>query len=119
MYSGNEEPAGAQSPSVRIAEWLRRVREVVSGFEGQRYLVKWLFLSTAIGIVAGLGSVVFFYAIGLCTALFLGRMVGYMPPSPVGEGSPILAQMTHAWLLPLVTALGGLISGLLVARPDN
>jgi CIC family chloride channel protein len=99
---------------MRAAEWFRRVRDAGSGFEGQRYLAKWLFLSTAIGIVAGLGSVVFFYAIELCTKLFLGRIVGYMPPSPVGEGSPVLVPMARPWLLPVVTALGGLISGLIV-----
>ena len=96
------------------AKWIDRVRTAGSGFEGQRYLVKWLFLSSAIGIVAGLGSVVFFYAIEWFTRLFLGGIVGYMPPSPVGEGSPLVVPMTRAWLLPAVTALGGLISGLIV-----
>jgi len=99
---------------MRTAKWIDRVRTAGSGFEGQRYLVKWLFLSSAIGIVAGLGSVVFFYAIVWCTRLFLGGIVGYMPPSPVGEGSPIVVPMARAWLLPAVTALGGLISGLII-----
>ena len=35
------------------------------GFEGTRYLAKWLLLGTAIGIVAGLGAVVFARAIYL------------------------------------------------------
>jgi CIC family chloride channel protein len=99
---------------MRAAEWFLRVRTVGSGFEGQRYLAQWLFLSTAIGIVAGLGSVVFFYAIEWSTKLFLGQIVGYMPPGPVGEGSPVLVSMARPWLLPAVTALGGLISGLIV-----
>jgi chloride channel protein, CIC family len=100
--------------SAKLLNWLHRVRGVGFGFEGQRYLAKWLFLSTAIGIVAGLGSVVFFSAIEWCTKLFLGRIVGYMPPMPIGEGSPVLSAMTRPWLLPLVTALGGLISGIIV-----
>ncbi len=100
--------------SETTTDWLRRVRAVGSGFEGQRYLAKWLFLSTAIGIVAGLGSVVFFSAIEWSTKLFLGRIVGYMPPGPIGEGSPVIMPMAHPWLLPLVTALGGLISGIIV-----
>ena len=94
---------GAQS-------WLRRMRSVSAGFEGQRYLARWLLLSTAIGIVAGLGSVVFFSAIEFCTELFLGRIVGYIPPGPIGEGSPVITPMARPWLLPLVTAVGGLIS---------
>ncbi len=97
-----------------LRTWLSRIRAIESGFEGQRYLAKWLFLSTAIGIVAGLGSVVFYYAIYLCTELFLGQIVGYMPPGPIGEGKPVLAGMARPWLLPLVTALGGLITGLIV-----
>jgi CIC family chloride channel protein len=114
MDTANGKPGGSQILSVRVADWFRRVRAVGSGFEGQRYLAKWLFLSTAIGIVAGLGSVVFFSAIEWCTKLFLGGIVGYMPPSPVGEGSPAVLPMAHPWLLPLVTALGGLISGIIV-----
>jgi hypothetical protein len=44
----------------RLSGWLQRIRNVSSGFEGQRYLAKWLFLSTAIGIIAGLGAVLFY-----------------------------------------------------------
>jgi CIC family chloride channel protein len=114
MLPEGGQSAVLQSLSKRIETWLRRVREVSPGFEGQRYLAKWLFLSTAIGIVAGLGSVLFFTSIDWCTELFLGRIVGYMPPNPVGEGSPTIMQMARPWLLPLVTTLGGLISGIIV-----
>ena len=100
--------------SNRFLVWLHRVRSLSPGFESQRYLAKWLFLSTSIGIVAGLGSVVFYTAIEWCTELFLGKIVGYMPPSPVGEGSAALVGMARPWLLPIVTTLGGLISGLIV-----
>ncbi len=106
--------SATQTLQRRVTNWLRRIRAVGSGFEGQRYLGKWLFLSTAIGIVAGLGSVVFFSAIDLCTKLFLGRIVGYIPPGPIGEGSPVISPMAHPWILPLVTALGGLLSGIIV-----
>ena len=111
MVSGKE-----QTIHARVSNWLRRIRAISSGFEGQRYLAKWLFLSTAIGIIAGLGSVVFYSAIDGCTQLFLGKMVGYLPPSPVGEGSPDIVPMARKWLLPLVTAFGGLLSGLIVFK---
>jgi len=114
MNSVNQKPAGQQNLSTRVTDWFRRVRAVSSGYEGQRYLTKWLLLSTAIGIVAGLGSVVFFYAIEWCTEFFLGQIVGYMPPSPIGEGSTSLVTMTRPWVLPLITSVGGLISGLIV-----
>ncbi len=99
----------------RASRYLRKARLMGSGFEGQRYLAKWLLLSSSIGIVAGLGSVIFYTGMEWCTEIFLGRMVGYLPPSPVGEGSPVIVPMSRPWVLPLVTALGGLISGLLVA----
>jgi CIC family chloride channel protein len=85
-----------------------------SGFEASRYLAKWLVISTLIGAVAGLGAVLFARAIELATRLFLGGLVGYLPPAPVGEGTPTLRAIDRPWLLPLVVALGGLISGLIV-----
>ena len=94
--------------------WLRRALPTGSGFENQGYLTKWLFISTAIGIVAGLGAIAFMFAIGFVTQVTLGRIVGYLPPSPVGEGSTGLQSMARPWLLPLVTALGGLLSGVIV-----
>ncbi len=81
-----------------------------------RYLLKWLVLGTLIGIVAGLGAVAFYRAIGFATDLFLGDLVGYQPPLPVGEGSPARVDPERPWLLPLVLALGGLISGFIVFR---
>ncbi len=87
-----------------------------SGFESSRFLVKWLLLGTAIGIVAGLGAVVFTHAIHWVTEFALGDIVGYLPPAPVGEGSPIQNTLTRPWLLPLVVGAGGLLSGLIVYR---
>ncbi len=94
--------------------WLRWTIPTGAGFESTRNLAKWLFLSTAIGIVAGLGAIVFYLAIQVATAGFLGRIVGYLPPGPIGEGSSQVLPMARPWLLPLVTTIGGLISGLIV-----
>jgi len=116
MLPGDGKVTGTEGLSKKLSAWLRRVRAVGSGFESQRYLAKWLFLSTAIGIVAGLGSVVFFSAIDACTEFFLGTLVGYKPPSPVGEGSIEVVPVLRPWLLPFVTALGGLISGIIVFK---
>jgi len=52
----------------------------------------------------------------LATAGFLGALVGYLPPMPLAEGAPKLVSFARPWALPLVTALGGLISGLIVFR---
>ena len=96
---------------------LRRLQRAVpdtTGFENQKYLIKWLFLSTLIGTVAGLSAIAFTFAIETVTHWGLGEIVGYIPPSPVGEGHAGVMAMGRPWLLPIVTALGGLISGIIV-----
>ena len=108
-------PARAQRGEARL-RWFRGLGRAVpgSGFESQRYLLKWLFVSTAIGIVAGLGVIAFMFAIDWVTQASLGQIVGYLPPSPIGEGQNDLQPIARPWLLPLVTALGALLSGIIV-----
>ncbi len=84
------------------------------GFESGRYLAKWAVVATAIGVVAGVGALVFFWSIERASSLFLGLAVGYVPPLPVGEGATVVSGMARPWALPLVTALGGLISGIII-----
>ncbi len=106
--------------STTFIEFLRRlfhIRRVGPSFENPRYLLKWLFISTSIGLVAGVGALAFFLAIRYATNFFLGYLVGYLPPDPAGEGSMgvmPLWQAPRAWLLPAITALGGLLSGIIV-----
>ena len=107
--------APAPRPGRRIdPARLRALFTAPGGFESTRYLTKWLVLSTAIGIVAGLGAIAFYLGIDWATHFFLGTLVGYLPPSPVGEGEAVLRPIERPWLLPLVVALGGLISGAIV-----
>ena len=80
------------------------------------YLKKWAILGVMIGVVAGLGAVVFVHAIRLCSWLFLDLIGGYVPPSSVGEGNSLGSSFARPWAVPLAVGLGGLISGLLVAR---
>jgi CIC family chloride channel protein len=97
--------------------WRRLLRDPVvagSGFESGRYLSKWLLIGGAIGAVAGVGAIVFYLATEWATTFFLGTLAGYMPPSPAGEGATEIVPIGRPWILPLVTALGGLLSGLIV-----
>ena len=98
--------------------WLGRFPafDTLAGYESTRFLGKWILIGGLIGIVAGLGAVLFTHAIGWSTEFFLGRIVGYMPPMPVGEGSPVQEAMKRPWLLPVVTTIGGLLSGIIVFR---
>jgi CIC family chloride channel protein len=81
------------------------------------YLRKWLILGAFIGIVAGLGAVVFIRSLEWANRFFLSFLAGYTPPSPIGEGNAAgSAHFVRPWALPLVVGLGGLISGILVFR---
>ena len=80
------------------------------------YLRKWLIIAILIGIVAGIGSILFYLAINGVTWLMLGKGAGYFPPAPGGEGQTILTTITRRWMIPIICTLGGLISGLLVFK---
>ncbi|HXR66532.1 MAG TPA: chloride channel protein, partial [Ktedonobacteraceae bacterium] len=97
--------------------FLRRlfhIRRTKRSFESPRYLLKWLLISSLIGLVAGVGAIAFFAAINFTTHVFLGQLVGYLPPEPAGEGgggAMPFWQAVHPWLLPIITAAGGLVAG--------
>lgn len=103
-----------------LVTFLRRLFHLRRGwqhFESPRYLLKWLFLSTLIGVVAGLGAIAFFWSIHFATEILLGGIVGYLPPNPAGEGDGGVMPLWSAarpWLLPLITAAGGLVAGIIV-----
>ncbi|MDD4651810.1 MAG: chloride channel protein, partial [Methanothrix sp.] len=80
------------------------------------YARKWITLSILIGIAAGLGSIVFYWSLATATKLLLGIVAGYVPPTSTGEGLTVFTGVARPWVLPLLTAAGGLLSGLIVYR---
>src|SRR5947207_1946903 len=106
--------------SAVVITFLRRlfhIRRTKRSFESPRYLLKWLLISTLIGLVAGIGAIAFYAAIHFATGTFLGGLVGYLPPDPAGEGKTIVMPFWSAarpWLLPIVTTAGGLLAGIIV-----
>jgi H+/Cl- antiporter ClcA/CBS domain-containing protein len=80
------------------------------------YLRKWVVLGALIGVISGLGAAVFFVALELATRLLLGVLAGYTPSSPVGEGGDPITAAARPWAIPIVVAIGGLISGIIVFR---
>jgi len=97
----------------RVDAGLRSVRNRI---RAARYLRKWVVLGALIGVVGGLGAIAFYTALQLATQFFLGLLGGYTPPSPAGEGGAPITDFARPWALPLVVALGGLISGIIVFR---
>ena len=80
------------------------------------YVRRWVVLGVVIGIAAGLGALAFVTLLGLARDLFLGLLGGYVPPSPAGEGGDPVVDIVRPWAIPLVVALGGLLSGIIVFR---
>jgi CIC family chloride channel protein len=77
---------------------------------------KWAFYFIAIGIIAGLGSVMFHYLCQLGIHYFMDFMAGYRPPPPAGEHHLLTPTDTpfNRWMLLFLPALGGIVSGWLV-----
>ena len=69
-----------------------------------------------IGIIAGVGSILFYQLINWATWLFLGQGAGYIPPVPGGEGLTAITPIARPWIIPLICSLGGLIGGLIVFK---
>ena len=92
----------------RIAERYRSVNIARAG--------KWTVYFVLIGVIAGLGSIVFHYLCELGVHYFLDLMAGYRPPAPAGEHHLLTPSQTpfNRWMLLFLPALGGLISGWLV-----
>jgi CIC family chloride channel protein len=81
------------------------------------YLQKWLLLGTTIGVISGLGAVVFYFALKYTAEFLLGYLAGYHVPTPIGEGgSHGSAGFQRPWAIPLVTTAGALLSALIVAK---
>lgn len=77
---------------------------------------KWLFNFILIGVIAGLGSVVFHFLCELGMHYFMDMMAGYRPGLPAGEHYMIPPTDTpfNKWVLLFLPAIGGLFSGWLV-----
>ena len=77
---------------------------------------KWTLYFVLIGIIAGLGSVVFHYLCQLGLHYFMDLAAGYRPPPPAGEHHLLLPTSTpfNRWILFFLPAAGGIISGWLV-----
>ena len=78
------------------------------------YLRKWVPIAILIGVVSGVGSIVFYEAIRLASTVLLGGVAGFFAPTPAGEGGSLGVIPSPLYLIPLVTTVGGLCSGILV-----
>jgi CIC family chloride channel protein len=78
------------------------------------YLRKWVPIAILIGTISGVGSILFYEAINLTSTYLLGGVTGFFAPSSIGEGGSLGSVAPMFYLIPLVTTVGGLCSGILV-----
>lgn len=73
--------------------------------------------SAALGVLGALAAQIFMWMLRLCNQVFLSWIAGYQAPG-AEPGSSLTEHIgSHGlWLIPLVTTLGGLISGWIVYR---
>ncbi len=112
-----EQAPSQKKNSIRFSTWfpeflfLRQRRA--------RSQVRLLGLAVLVGIVAGLGAVLFYAATRGMEHYALGELAGYHPPvRPAGEvdvpGLVSWYQPFRPWLLLIIPTMGGLLSGWLV-----
>ena len=75
-----------------------------------------IFDCVLMGVVGALAAQVFMWLLHTCASLFLNTLAGYQAPGIPSEGGALTQVIgPHwLWLIPVVTTLGGLISGVLV-----
>lgn len=103
--STSRERRGVRTVQARASRWLASAT----------YTQKWLVLGTLVGIVAGLGAVVFYDALRLASYLFLQVLAGYSVPQPISEGGHLAStHFARPWAIPLVACGGALLGAILV-----
>jgi len=94
---------------------LAQLRQLASSLN-MAYWRKWLPATVLLGIVAGVASIAFFSAITWATELFLGLGAGLSPPVPAGVEGSTVTEIGRLWMIPVITTIGGLISGFIVYK---
>jgi len=89
--------------------------QISSTFRDQRLRRRgrWIFLSMLIGIVSGVGAILFDLLFKLSQSLLSGKIGRFSPPGAPLEDIVAFGP-DERWLLPVSLAIGGLVSGLLV-----
>ncbi len=92
------------------------------GSERLSHLTRRTWSCVLVGVLAGLAACALYWLLQAGQAFFLGVLCHVVPPEAAGEPSPFaagladLAASPRRWLLLLMPAFGGLVSGWLVER---
>jgi chloride channel protein, CIC family len=112
-----------QSAAPAVKKFIKETPTILSNLVSNRITSsriasagKWAFYYVLIGLIAGLGSIIFHYLCGLGLHFFIDQLAGYRPPAPAGEPHlfPPLGTPFNRWILLFLPAMGGIVSGWLV-----
>ena len=100
---------------MRLNKWFKAIAVKDRSIDIAR-ASKWTLTFVLIGIIAGLGSIVFHYLCQLGLHYFMDFIAGYRPPSPAGEHYLLTPTNTpfSRYTLLFLPAFGGILSGWLV-----
>lgn len=91
-----------------------KIRKIWAGIIGEVGVIKeLLILAIILGLLAGIISIIFYEFLNLIMKMTLSSFSGYISPDP-GENWGIVPPPKYPWIIPIITAIGGLISGIIV-----
>jgi CIC family chloride channel protein len=109
---------GNQAAGNRGADWIAPVKWVpaLSKALGKHKFFRWLVYGAVVGALSGLMAGIIFFLLEWTKFFALEYLAGYAVAKPAGEHLvPFTATTSlHPWLLVLLPAIGGLLSGLIV-----
>lgn len=101
---------------MHAGDYILKVRGTFERVLHESYVGKWVITGLLIGVVAGIGAIIFYMLIQLVTGVMLGGIAGFYPPTAAGEIATSVVSHPNYLLIPLSTAIGGLIAGFLVFK---
>ena len=109
---------GNQASGKRGVDWIAPVKWVpaLSKTLGKHKFFRWLVYGALVGALSGLMACIIFFLLEWTKFFALEYLAGYAVAKPAGEHLVPFAATTslHLWLLVLLPAIGGLLSGLIV-----
>lgn len=93
-------------------------REGMPFRDGLAHIGRWALYYVCVGVAAGIASIIFYYLCQLGMRVFLDFLAGYRPPASAGEAALFSpgSGAFNRWMLLILPAAGGLLSGWLVYR---
>ena len=110
QQSKDSSPSGSGNGVGRFRDWFERLAALWSAPRVGRVAI----CSPVVGLIAGLGAVVFLLALQFTYKEVLGGLLHFQMPPTVEEEPHAITYPYPWWLVVLVPTVGGLISGLLV-----